>query len=358
MLLPRKRKGFTLIELLVVIAIIAVLIGLLLPAVQKVREAANRMSCQNNMKQIGLALNNFHGTQNCFPTSGEGTTWSGGPALRSNATTTINGVAFDCHSTWTMLLPYLEQDNIYKQIDINTPYLDHANQAPFQSAIKALICPGNPTSVSTGLDLDRYGACDYMPIAYTDIDPVTGIRAPSSSSTRGQRVDAALKITTTTGGGMRISGGSRFADMLDGASNTVVIAEDVGRGAFGIINGKYAVGLQGTVTGTALDPASGFTKIARWAEPDQSNGVSGPPGATVAGKVINNNNTPIGGPSTCAWTTNNCGPNDEIFSFHTGGAMVVFADGHVQLLRDTISPQQMRFLITPMGGEVLDASAQ
>jgi prepilin-type processing-associated H-X9-DG protein len=316
------------------------------------------MSCQNNMKQIGLALNNFHGTQNCFPTAGEGTTWTGGPNLAGTFTTTINGGAFDKHSTWTMLLPYLEQDNIYKQIDLNVAYLDHANQAPFQAAIKALICPGNPSSVSSGLDLDRYGACDYMPIAYTDIDPVTGIRAPSSASTRGQRVDAALKITTPAGGGIRISGGSRFADILDGASNTVVIAEDVGRGAFGVINGKYTNTQNGTVTGTTLDPASGFTKIARWAEPDQANGVSGPPGATVAGKVINNNNTPIGGPSTCPWTTNNCGLNDEIFSFHTGGAMVVFADGHVQLLRDTISPQQMRFLITPMGGEVLDASAQ
>ena len=355
MILSRKRQGFTLIELLVVIAIIAVLIGLLLPAVQKVREAANRMSCSNNLKQIGLALNNFHGTNNCFPTSGEGTTWSGGPNAAGTFTTTINGTAFDKHSTWTMLLAYLEQENAYKQIDLNVAYLDHANQAPFQAVIKGLICPGNPSSVSSGMDLDRYGACDYMPAAYTDIDPVTGLRVPSSSTSRGQRVDCGLKITTPTGGGMRLSGGSRFADMIDGASNTVLILEDVGRGSFGIINGKYTNAMNGTVTGTALDSASGFTKIARWAEPDQGNGISGPP--ANPGKVVNNNSSPIGGPSTCLWTTNNCGPNDEPFSFHTGGVQVVFADGHVQLIRDTITPQQMRFLLTPMGGEVLDASS-
>lgn len=195
-----RSKGFTLIELLVVIAIIAVLIGLLLPAVQKVREAANRMSCQNNLKQIGLAFHNYHGTNGCFPAAG-----SDGPNQSCCNATTRAGW------TWMFYLtPYIEQENIYKLPDTTA-----GNAQVAASVIKNYYCPSRrmPQAYGSGTLTAR---CDYAG---------NGGRNMAGNGGEGMMVrqwtapSASLPITTP------VQQVRRMSDVMDGLSNTAIVGE-------------------------------------------------------------------------------------------------------------------------------------
>jgi len=368
--MKKGKKAFTLIELLVVIAIIAVLIGLLLPAVQKVREAAARLSCANNLKQIGLAMMNFESTYGCLPTSGEGMGPGTVTAGATSASTCFDGISF-----FTAILPYLEQEAAAKTANTAVlHYTDDANQASYKTIIKSLVCPGNPTALVSGVDALGYGTTDYMPVAYSDIDPTNGGRAKTNAAYKKQGMltltgnivsggatiasGAAAAVTYT-----KLTGGRKISGITDGGSNTIGLFEDVGRGnaAWGTERGKddYSYPTPGTVGAGRY--------IARWAEPDGSNGVSGPAkddaGAsndgTTAGKTltiskwINQNSYPTGGTTNCPWSTNNCGPNDEPFSFHTGVVGSVFGDGHVQFISDKVGFATLKALVTADAGDTL-----
>jgi prepilin-type N-terminal cleavage/methylation domain-containing protein/prepilin-type processing-associated H-X9-DG protein len=330
------RRGFTLIELLVVIAIIAILIGLLVPAVQRVREAAARTQCVNNLKQIGLAIHNYESTYKKLPTPGEGLTQD------------FKAKDYDLHSFFTYMLPYIEQQAAYSMINLNFVYNDSrwpSNQTAAKTTISTYLCPSAGGVVD---DPRGYGQTSYMPISYTDIDPVTGFR------------NAALKVP----GGMTIIkyGARRITAITDGTSNTIAVGEDSpyrnNETVFPYQLSTAPDPMAGSSFGVDVNP-SGKRAINRWAEPETGNGVSGPPTGdpnsplflSIAGPYVNQYATPVGGGTKCPWSTNNCGPNDELSSSHPGGVNVVFFDGHVAFLQDGVSAKTLRYLCDPVDGQ-------
>lgn len=297
------RRGFTLVELLVVIAIIGILIALLLPAVQAAREAARRSQCSNHLKQLGLAIQNYETTYRRLPSGGQGTDFSTSPP----STTT------DLHAMFTVLLPYIEQANSYQRFDLRFAYnATPGNIAAAKQAISNLICPSNAWRPSP-LDQEGFGCTDYGATYYVDLDPATGQR------------NLALRAA-----GALVSGGSPVAEIRDGLSSTLAVAEDSGRDERMIPN--YG------------DPVTGgLRRFWRWAEPDNAFGLS---------KTVNNSRSPLGGPPDCRWSANNCGPNDEIFSFHAGGAWGLFCDGSVRFLNENLNHTVLRALVTRQGNDV------
>lgn len=322
------RHGFTLVELLVVIAIIGILIAILLPAVQAAREAARKSQCKNNLRQIGLALQNFESARGQLPSGGQGLSRVPG---QPNSLQT----KWDLQGTFAYVLPFIEQAQTAAMINFDYAYNDKrapGNQVAARTNVPGFVCPSNGLAED---DPQGYGQADYAPTVGTSIDPNTGL--PNAST----QMPGALGL-----------GGTFMAQITDGTSQTIVMAEDNPVNFVSVAPFVAAGSADPVLTsGNNADPAVGTNNgraVNRWAEPDKSIHVSGPSNSSAGNlkNIVNNNNAPVGGPPTCPWNAGDCGPSGEIFSLHPGGAHVLLCDGSTQFLSETIDFRALRCLLT------------
>jgi prepilin-type N-terminal cleavage/methylation domain-containing protein/prepilin-type processing-associated H-X9-DG protein len=301
-LTPRRRPaGFTLIELLVVIAIIAILIGLLVPAVQKVREAAARIQCQNNLKQIGLACHNYHDANKAFP-----------PSRTTGTVATAPWFPYQ-HSWSASILPYIEQTNVFKLYNYKANWNDPTNYAAIQVQVAIFNCPSSPPGQHTDPTIAAKPACgDYSVInAIKNFVGINCFGLTKISGVDDPRLVGALERDVKT----------PVLAIRDGTSNTILIAEDAGRPEL------YIAG--GADSGTVL-------KEGGWADPGAPFSIDG---SNPDGSV----------PGPCAL---NCSNNSELYGFHTGGCSVVMADGSVRFLATGMDLCVVAAMTTRAGGEV------
>ncbi len=356
----RRRNGFTLVELLVVIAIIAVLVGLLLPAVQKAREASNRAQCQNNLKQIGLGAQTFHDSYKALPQNHR----------------PLGAQAGSVRERWfTHLLPFIDQDSLYSRYDETSNW--DSNGAlpgyPTTSPAPAAGYVGNAAVVSTPIPVAQcpsapngnrwdnnpqlnspFGWASNNPFvsAVTDYAGVYGVH-PYFYATTGITPPAnpygAITNNVPTSVGADTAP-VKLTDITDGTSNTLLVAESAGRPYL------YQNGVQ-----QGTDLTAHGTNGGGWGRPGSdiwligfTNKLGTTPGGPVAINAANGvdwtGQFPYAGPVTPSLNTDGGG---QIYGFHPAGANAVYTDGSVHLLPQSINPAVLASLVTRAGNDTV-----
>ena len=295
------------------------------------------------------------------------------------------------HSTPTLLLPYIEQNNVYvlfnhdanpiaaygatasgpnfvtpsgailhrkaRGLAYDDPSFPSGSLAA-KAKIATYICPSAPIGNDARDPVHSFGGIDYMFIALSDVDaragsPTYGMRTPGSGSPEW--------LGQVVGGMLNCEGGS-FERVTDGTTNTFLCIEDASRshpnvGTFGAFSARNSPVSSPTESVNNQAGSPGGRRVFAWADPDAAtNGYSGPSNAISPGNrlaKLNNYKTPVGGPPECRWSVNNCGPNDEPFSFHPSGLNATLGDGSVRFFSETIDGVVAKWLVGANDGIVI-----
>ena len=310
-----ENRAFTLVELLVVIAIIGILVGMLFPAIQAVRSAAQRTSCANNMRQLGVALHNFESTHGVFPASG----WTmAGP-----------GNSAGKYVGWRpLILPYCEQENLRQLYDFKENWWEGTNPAAAAVPVLLFQCPSTPgrTPVTSAIEHAPRPAMTFAnPIAPTDYEAIMGIKPSSINPHLANPIyNDANRYSV-----MHRNSRNGFNVIRDGSSNTIMIVECAGRPDV-YRNGR-------------LDPSQTNDQGIGWAD---SEGPFSLDLANADGSIEG------GGPAAnCIYPMNKRNDN-EPYSFHPAGGNYLYGDSHVKFLSESIDLQTMAQLVTRNAGEI------